>query len=90
MTTLELIFQSALFSLASFVALLALSIVAHYSLGRMAFALLVSAVCLAAELFAVFKLAQAIWRLSGRIARALLRVTPTKTSAPALLTEVKN
>ncbi len=85
----EVIIQTAIFSAGVFTLLLLLSVAVHFPLGRVAFAILISGICLIAELFALFKVMQSMWRISERLARAILRdahPSPPQT----LLTETKN
>jgi Zn-dependent protease with chaperone function len=86
----EVIIQTAIFSAGVFMLLLLLALTVHYPLGRVAFAILVSGICLIAELFALFKVMQLMWRMSDRLAKAMLRVAHPASPPPALLTENKN
>ena len=58
MRTRELFLQGCLFTISSLTSLFLLSIVVHFPLGRVLFAVLVSGICLIAECFALFKVAQ--------------------------------
>jgi Zn-dependent protease with chaperone function len=86
----EVIVQTAIFSLGVFTLLLLLSVAVHFPLGRVTFAILISGICLIAELFALFKVMQLMWRLSDKIAKAILRIAHPAPPLPAVLTEVKN
>lgn len=86
----ELIVQTALFSTGLFTLLLLLSVAVRLPLGRVTFAVLISGICLIAELFAVFKALQLMWRVSDRLAKSILRIAPPGTPSPTLLTENKN
>lgn len=90
MKRLEVIIQTAIFSAGVFTLLLLLSVAVHFPVGRVAFAILVSGICLSAELFALFKTMQLMWRVSDRLARSILRIAHPTVHSPALLTETKN
>ena len=62
MKTRELFLQGCFFTISCLTLLFLLSIAAHFPLGRVLFAVLVSAICLSAECFALFKVAQFLWR----------------------------
>ena len=85
-----LIVQSVIFSAGVFVLLLLLSVAVHFPLGRVVFAVMVSGICLAAELFALFRLMRWMWKLSYRLSDAILRKAHPAAASPTLLTEVKN
>ncbi len=86
----EVIIQTAIFSACAFISLLLLALTVHYPLGRVAFAILISGICLIAELFAFFKVMQLMWRMSDRLAKAMLHVAHPASPPPTLLTENKN
>ena len=90
MRTRELFLQSFFFTLTCLTFLFLLSIVVHFPVGRVLFAVLISMVCLGAECFALFKLAQFLWRWSSKAASALLRILHPGQSTATLLTETKN
>ena len=85
----EAILQTIIFSAGVFLLLLMLAIAVHQPLGRLAFGMLVSGLCLIAELFALFKVMQWLWRLSARLAGTISHKFHPP-SPPASLTEVKN
>ena len=74
MRTRELFLQGCLFTISGLTSLFFLSIVVHFPLGRVLFAVLVSGICLIAECFVLFKVAQLLWRWSGKAALAILRI----------------
>ena len=86
----EVIIQTAIFSAGVFTLLLLLSMAVHFPLGRVAFAILISGVCLIAEFFVLFKSMQLMWRVSDRFAKSILRIAHPTAPSPALLTEIKN
>jgi hypothetical protein len=86
----EVTIQTAFFSAGVFLLLLLLAVTVHYPLGRVVFALLIAGICLIAELFALLKVIQLMWRTSDRLARAVLRVAHPTDPSPDLLTEMKN
>ena len=90
MTTREPILQGCLFTISSLTSLFLLSIVVHFPLGRVLFAALVSGIFLIAECFVLFKVAQFLWRWSGKAALAIVRIFHSGQPSPALLTETKN
>ena len=90
MRTRELFLQSCLFTISSLTSLFLLSIVVHFPLGRVLFAVLVSGICLIAECFALFKAAQLLWRWSGKATLAILHIVSPGQPFSALLTETKN
>ena len=90
MRTRELFLQGCLFTISSLTSLFLLSIVVHFPLGRVLFAVLVSGICLIAECFALFKVGQLLWRWSGKAALAIVRISQPHQSSSALLTETKN
>jgi hypothetical protein len=90
MRTRELFLQGCLFTFSSLTSLFLLSIVVHFPIGRVLFAVLVSGICLIAECFALFKVVHLLWRWSGKAALAILRVAHPGQPSPALLTETKN
>ena len=90
MRTRELFLQGCLFTISSLASLFFLSIVVHFPLGRVLFAALVSGICLIAECFVLFKVAQFLWRWSGKAALAIVRISQPHQSASDLLTETKN
>ena len=90
MRTRELFLQGCLFTISSLASLFFLSIVVHFPLGRVLFAVLVSAICLIAECFALFKVGQSLWRWSGKAALAIVRISHPGQPSAALLTETKN
>jgi hypothetical protein len=47
-------------------------------------------ICLSAEWFALFKVAQYLWRWSSKAASALVRILHPSRPSAALLTETKN
>lgn len=90
MRTRELFLQGCFFTISCLTLLFLLSIAVHFSVGRVLFAVLVSMICLSAECFALFKVAQFLWRSSSKAALAILRTAHPGHSSPALLTETKN
>jgi hypothetical protein len=93
MRTRELFLQGCFFTISCLTLLVLLSIAVHLSVGRVLFAVFVSVICLSAECFALFKLAQFLWRWSRNAAIALVRILyPSQPSQPSatLLTETKN
>jgi hypothetical protein len=79
-----LIIQTAIFSVCVFTLLLLLSVAVHFPLGRVTSAILISGICLIAELFALFKAMQLMWRVSDRVARAVLRIAHPNQRGDAL------
>jgi hypothetical protein len=90
MRTRGLFLQACLFTISSLTLLFLLSIVVHFQIGRVLFAILVSGICLVAECFAIFKVARLLWRSSGKAALAIMRIGHSSEPSPALLTEVEN
>jgi len=90
MRTRKPILQGFLFMISSLTSLFLLSIVVHFPLGRVLFAVLVSGICLIAECFALFKVGQLLWRCSGKAALAIVRIAHPGQPSAALLTETKN
>ena len=90
MRTRELFLQGCLFTISSLTSLFFLSIVVHFPLGRVLFAVLLSGICLMAECFALFKVGQSLWRWSGKAALAIVRIAHPGQPSPALLTGTKN
>ena len=90
MRTHELFLQACLFTISSLTVLFLLSIVVHFQLGRLLFAILVSGICLVAACFALFKVARLLWRSNGKAALAILRIGHSGEPSPALLTEADN
>lgn len=76
------IVQTSIFSIGVFMLLFLLSVAVHFPMGRVTFAVLISGICLVAELFALFKLMQLIWRISERLARLILRSAPSHHPSP--------
>jgi len=90
MRTREVFLQGYLFTISSLTSLFLLSFVVHFPFGRVLFAVLASGICLIAECFALFKLAQSLWRWSGKAALAIVRISQHHQSPSSLLTETKN
>jgi hypothetical protein len=90
MRTREVFLQGCLFTISSLTSLFLLSIVVHFSIGRVLFAALVSGTCLIAECFVLFKVTQLLWRWSGKAALAIVRIFQPHQVSSALLTESKN
>ena len=90
MRTRELFLQSFFFTSSCLTLLFLLSIAVHFPVGRVLFAVLIAVICLAAECFALFKLAQFLWRWSSKAAIALVRILHPGQSSATLLTETKN
>jgi hypothetical protein len=90
MRTRELLLQSCFFTISCLTLLFLLSIAVHFPVGRVLFAVLVSVICLSAECFALFKVAQNLWRWSSKAASALVRILHPSQPSAALLTETKN
>jgi hypothetical protein len=90
MRTRELFLRGCLFTISILTSLFLLSIVVHFPIGRALFAVLVSAICLIAECFALFKMAQLLWQWSGKTALAILRIAHPGQPSSALLTETKD
>jgi hypothetical protein len=67
-----------------------LAIAVHFPVGRVLFAVLLSVICLSAECFALFKVAQFLWRWSSKAASALVRILHPSQHSATLLTETKN
>ena len=82
MRTRELFLQGCFFTISCLTLLFFLSIAAHFPVGRVLFAILVSVICLSAECFALFKVAQFLWRWSSKATSALVRILhPSQPSA---------
>lgn len=90
MSKRELFLRGCFFTISCLTLLLLLSIAVHFPVGRLLFAVLVSVICLSAECFALFKMAQFLWRWSGKAAIALVRFLHPSQPSAALLTETKN
>jgi hypothetical protein len=90
MRTRELFLQGCFFTISCLTLLFLLSIAVHFPLGRVLFAVLVSVICLSAECFALFKVAQFLWRWSSKAASALVRILHPSQPSTTLLTETKN
>lgn len=90
MRTGEVFLQGCVFTVSSFTSLFLLSIVVHFPLGRVLFAVLVSGICLIAECFVLFKAARLLWRWSGEAALAILHIVGPSQPSSAVLTETKN
>lgn len=79
--------QSAVFVLLGFVLLLALSIAVQFGIPRLVFAICVGGVCLMAEVFAVVKIAQLLWKWSGWLATITFRLGGGAVGSPPPQTE---
>ena len=90
MRTRELFLQGCFFTISCLTLLFLLSIAVHFPVGRVLFAVLVSVICLSAECFALFKVAQFLWRWSSKAASALVRILHPSQPSATLLTETKN
>ena len=90
MSKRELFLQGCFFTISCLTLLLLLSIAVHFPVGRVLFAVLVSVICLSAECFALFKVAQFLWRWSSKAAIALVRYLRQSQPSATLLTETKN
>jgi hypothetical protein len=78
------LFQSAVFILLGLALLSALSIAVQWWIPRLAFAICVGGVCLIAEVIAVVKIAQLLWKWSGWLATGMFRLgAGTVGSTPA-------
>jgi hypothetical protein len=66
--------QSAVFIVVGLALLSALSIAVQWWIPRLAFAICVGGVCLIAELIAVVKIAQLLWKWSGWLATGMFRL----------------
>lgn len=66
--------QSAVFVLLGLAILLALSIAVQWWIPRLAFAICVGGVCLIAEVIALVKIAQLLWKWSGWLATEMFRL----------------
>ncbi len=86
----EIIVQTTGFSVGVFTLLLLLSVAVRLPLGRVSFAILISGICLIAELFALYKALQLMWRVSDKLAKSILRIAHPGAPSPTLLTENKN
>jgi hypothetical protein len=85
----SLIFRVVVFQTAAFFLLLSLCLVLHSRIGRVLFSIGIVLVCLAAELFVVYKIGRQLWEFSGRATELLLSPEPSSHS-PELLTRSKN
>lgn len=90
MRTRELLLQSCFFTISCLTLLFLLSIAVHFPVGRVLFAVLVSVICLSAECFVLFKVAQFLWRSSSKAAIAWVRIVHASEPPDTLLTETKN
>ena len=90
MRTREPFLQGCFFTISSLSLLFLLSIAVHFPIGRVLFAVLVSVICFSAECFALFKMAQLLWRWSSKAAIALVRILHPSQPSATLLTETKN
>jgi hypothetical protein len=84
-----LIFRFVVFQTATFLLLLSFCLLVHFRVGRVLFSIGVALVCLAAELFVVYKIGRQLWEFSGRATELLLSPEPSSHS-PELLTRSKN
>jgi len=83
MRTREQVLKGCFFTISCLTLLFLLSIAVHFPVGRVLFAVLVSVICLSAECFALFKIAQFLWRWSGKASIALGRMS-TRANQPPL------
>ena len=90
MRTRELLLQSCFFTIGCLTLLFLLFIAVHFPVGRILFAVLVSVICLSAECFVLFKVAQFLWRSSSKAAITLVRIVHSSAPSDTLLTETKN
>ena len=86
MRTRELFLQSCFFTVSCLALLVLLSIAVHFPAGRVLFAVFVSVICLSAECFALFRVAQFLWRWSRKAAIAFVRILHPSQPSTTLLT----
>jgi hypothetical protein len=89
MRTWELFLHGFFFTISCLTLLFLLSIAVHFPVGRVLFAVLISVICLGAECFALYKVAQFLWRWSSEATIALVRILHPGQSSATLLTETK-
>jgi hypothetical protein len=75
--------QSAVFILLGLALLSALSIAVQWWIPRLTFAICVGGVCLIAEVIAVEKIAQLLWKWSGWLAVGMFRLSAAVGGTPA-------
>jgi hypothetical protein len=90
MRTRDLFLQGRFFTISCLTFLFLLSIVVHFPVGRVLFAVLVSVICLSAECFALFKVGPVSVAMGRKAASALVRALHPSQPSAALLTETKN
>jgi hypothetical protein len=80
---LHLVLKSVVFIVEGLLLLLALVATVHFEIGRLLFAIVVGAVCAFGEIFVIAKIAQRLWRWSGRISSMLARDRATRVEPEA-------
>ena len=79
----RLLLQSILFVAKGLLIVLLLTAALDFEPARLAFAIAVAAFCLVVEIFVVVKVAQRLWKWSGRVAGLVIRENPgSAISAP--------
>jgi hypothetical protein len=86
----ELTLQGSIFLIMCAAGLLLLAEAVGFRLGRLVFAIAMSAVCLAAEGYALVKVLGWVWKVSASLSAKLESVLQGEKVSSALLTEPKN
>lgn len=74
----RLLLQSALFVLEALLLVLLFSAALHCEAARLVFGIAVAVFCLIVEIFVTVRIAQRLWKWSGRFAALILREDPEK------------
>jgi hypothetical protein len=73
----RLLLQSIVFVLEGLLLIFLLSAAVHSELARLLFAIAVAVLCALGEIYVIVKVAQRLWKWSGRFTTLLIRKTPT-------------
>ena len=82
----RLVLQSAVFVLEGLLLVLMLSAALHFEAARLVLGIAVAAFCLVVEILVVVRVAQRLWKWSGRFAAVIVRESPAKTISEATAT----
>ena len=74
----RLLLQSAVFVLEGLLLVLLLSAALHFEAARLVFGIAVAVFCLFVEIFVAVRIAQRLWKWSGRFAALIVREDPAK------------
>ena len=83
---LPLLLQSVMFVVEGLLLVLVFCAALHFELARLLFAIGIAALCLIAELFVVVKVAQHLWKWSGRLTSVVARFASARTITAATST----